>query len=93
MGARTYMVYILLCKKGPKAHSRPQSFSRIAKNNVNQTGGNFSLICLVFGGKFHFFSKQRLKLLSGDLKMASFFSDMEEIDRIVIETPDSSDGS
>ena len=45
-----------------------------------------------FSGEiFIFFSKHCLQFLYGDLKMCSFYSGMEEIHRIEMETPDTSD--
>lgn len=45
------------------------------------------------GEIFNDFEDDFLQLLPGDLKMASFSSDMEESHRIVMETPDISDVS
>ena len=80
-------------KTGPKGTSLPQSSSFIRRNNVFQNGGVSGSFAVVFSEIFQVFSKHCLRLLSGDLKMATFYTDMEEIHRIIFDAPDGSDDS
>lgn len=56
-----------------------------------QNGGVSGSFAIVFTPIRPVFSKHCLQLLSGNLKMAAFYTDMAEIHRIILDTPYESD--